>query len=94
MSNKEALLNGVGPLGARFTEMTDGISYGRLTVTQIGSYLTLRKPSFSQRDDLGPFSGDKLERAPMIEWWFAQIQVSKTLVYLYVVSLRAPQLFL
>ena len=82
VSNKEAVQNGSVLVEDRFTETTDSISYNSLNEAQIGSYPTLRKASFTQCDDLDPFSGDKSERAPMIK---VQRQISKALVYLQAV---------
>ena len=56
------------------------------TAPWLQRYPMMRKASFTQYNDFGPFSGDKLERARVIKWRFAQGQISKTLVYLKAVD--------
>ena len=44
-------------VGARFTGTRNGISYNSFDVTQIDSYPTMRKNSFTWCDDLDAFKG-------------------------------------
>ena len=48
-------------VGACFTETTDDISYSSLTATQMGSYPTLRKTTFTQCNYFGPFLGRQIK---------------------------------
>ena len=76
-------------VGARFTETRNGIFYNSFDATQIDSYPTMRKNSFTYCDDLDTFWGDLLGRALMVKWQFPQRPISKAMVHLWTVDRRS-----